>query len=251
MSKNNSQNTKIANDLLYAKKQAKIDTFSFNDQVADVFPDMINRSVPSYQTITEGIGKIARMTCSDGARIYDLGCSLGNVSLAISQTLQNKSVEIIGVDNSLAMIERCLHYISNFSYGQKIKIIEGDLTSLNLLENNLTVTNFTLQFVKPDLRQNVINSIFQSLLPGGVFVMSEKIRFEDNTLNELMIELHHDFKRENGYSDLEISQKRTALESVMILDSVDTHLSRLRSAGFKQCQVWYQHYNFISILAIK
>ena len=251
MSKKNNKTISNANDLLYAQKLAKIDTFTFNDQVADVFPDMINRSVPSYQSISEGIGKIANMVCEDGAIIYDLGCSLGNVSLAISKSLQNKNVDIIGVDNSRAMIERCRHYISNFSYGQKIKIVEGDLTCLDLLPNNLTVTNFTLQFVNPDARQNVINTIFKNLKPNGAFIMSEKVVFEDNNLNELMIELHHDFKRENGYSDLEISQKRTALESVMILDSVDTHLSRLRAAGFKQSQVWYQHYNFVSILAIK
>lgn len=243
--------TSTNQDTLYAYPKKVIEEFSFNLQVVDVFSDMISRSVPSYQNIAEGIGKIASKVCTDGSKIYDLGCSLGNISLTISKYLQDRDTEIIGIDNSVAMVERARQHIDNYSYAKSIKIEKGDLVTLQLQECDMAVTNFTLQFVKPEQRQSVVDSIYQALKPGGVFVLSEKILIPHNFINDLMVDLHHDFKRENGYSDLEISQKRTALENVMRLDGIETHLTRLKNSGFESSTVWYQHFNFVSILAYK
>jgi tRNA (cmo5U34)-methyltransferase len=243
--------TLFSQDNIYAKPQVPVDKFSFNQQVVDVFPDMINRSVPSYQTMIDGIGRIASILCPQNAVIYDLGCSLGNVSLSIAKHAQSKNPTIIGIDNSKAMIERCQQHIDAFSFGGCISLLHDDLTNISLNNCNMAVINFTLQFIELSERQAIINNIYHRLSPEGVFVLSEKIKISQDTLNSLLTDLHHDFKRENGYSDLEISQKRSALEDVMKLDTIDTHMHRLRQAGFSNICVWYQHFNFVSIVAVK
>ena len=241
----------FSQDTIYAQPQSAVGKFSFNQQVVDVFPDMINRSVPSYQNIIEGIGKIAGLLCGQKPTIYDLGCSLGNVSLSIAKNTQSKQPTIIGIDNSQAMIDRCQQHVDAFSFGSCISLKQGDLINMSLQACDMAVINFTLQFIEPAERQEIVNSIYAHLYDGGVFVLSEKINSPDDDLNNLLIDLHHDFKRENGYSDLEISQKRSALEDVMKLDTVEVHKNRLSQAGFTKISVWYQHFNFISIIAIK
>lgn len=241
----------FSQDTIYASQHTEIAKFSFNQQVVDVFPDMINRSVPSYQNIADGIGKIANMLCDNQAIIYDLGCSLGNVSLSIAKHNQTKKLKIRGIDNSSAMIERCQQHINSFSFGHSICLEQGDLQTVQLAPCNMAVINFTLQFIAPDARQDIISKVYKSLLRGGAFILSEKIKASDHQLDNVLIDLHHEFKRENGYSDLEISQKRSALEDVMKLDTIEQHCVRLRTSGFSKICVWYQHFNFVSILAIK
>lgn len=238
-------------DKLYATKKSSLSKFSFNEQVVDVFPDMINRSVPGYQNMIAGIGKIANLLCDETPVIYDLGCSLGSVSLSIAKTTAHKKPRIIGVDNSDAMIDRCKQHIDTFSFGHYIRLITADLVSLSLEPCNMVVLHFTLQFVAIEKRQSVIDEIYNKLSVKGVLVLSEKVSISENELDKTFIELHHEFKRENGYSDLEISQKRTALEDVMKLDTIETHKTRLTNAGFSKITVWYQHFNFLSIIAIK
>lgn len=241
----------FSEDTIYATEHSALERFSFNQQVVDVFPDMINRSVPSYQIIVDGIGKIANLLCDVNPVIYDLGCSLGNVSLSIAKNAQSKSPIIKGIDNSQAMIERCRQHLDAFSFGSSISLQQGDLVSVDLAPCNMAVINFTLQFIEPSQRQDVINSVYNALEPGGIFVLSEKIKDPQSDLDSVLINLHHEFKRENGYSDLEISQKRSALEEVMKLDTIAIQSDRLAQAGFSKICVWYQHFNFVSILAIK
>ncbi len=244
-------NIPLQPDNIYANERAKLDKFSFNQQVVDVFPDMINRSVPSYQNIVDGIGKIARQLCPNAPVIYDLGCSLGSVSLSIAKQTVDKQPTIIAVDNSEAMLQRCEQHIRAFSYGSCVTLQQGDLTEFALSPCNMVALNFTLQFISPQKRQAIIDQIYANLANCGVFILSEKICNADDDLNALLIDLHHNFKKENGYSELEISQKRSALEDVMRLDTLDVHIKRIHSAGFKKVTVWYQHFNFLSLLAIK
>ena len=89
------------------------------------------------------------------------------------------------------------------------------------------------------------------LNPGGALVLSEKFSFEDANVGELLFNMHHDFKRANGYSELEISQKRSMLENVMLTDSVETHKARLHQAGFEHSELWFQCFNFGSLVALK
>jgi len=242
-------------DTLYATHLEKVDQFSFNQQVVNVFPDMINRSVPGYQTIIDGIGKLAALHIKRNAitqaTIYDLGCSLGSVSLSVAKHINNKAARIIGIDNSEAMIAQCRQHISAFNFSDSIELYFGDLTEVNISNCDIVVMNFTLQFIDRKKRDSIIQKIFDALKPGGMLILSEKIKHDEGELDQVLVSLHHDFKRENGYSDLEISQKRSALEDVMILDSVSTHQARLVQAGFTSSSLWFQQYNFMSLLAIK
>jgi tRNA (cmo5U34)-methyltransferase len=243
-------NTKQS-DTLFSESRPDLHPFKFNQAVVDVFPDMINRSVPGYQTIIEGIGKIADKLLPSEARVYDLGCSTGSVSLSIAKQCKARDLCIHAVDNSEAMVERCRQHIKTFNYPARIDVSEGDITTLSIASCNMVVINFTLQFIAPEQRQAIIDKVFNALLPGGVLVISEKFTAESSIMNDTLVALHHDFKRENGYSELEISQKRSALEDVMRLDDFQTHFTRLRKAGFSDISPWFQHFNFFSFLAIK
>ncbi|MBF7072889.1 carboxy-S-adenosyl-L-methionine synthase CmoA [Glaciecola sp. MH2013] len=238
-------------DTLYDKEHADLEDFKFNAQVVDVFPDMINRSVPGYGAIVDGIGKLSAKFLQDGSTAYDLGCSLGAVCLSIAKHSTASKVHIIGIDNSQAMVARCKSHVNSYKHNARISINEADILQLTLQKCSVVVMNFTLQFIEQSKREQLIKSIYNALEPGGIFIVSEKIKLANETMNAAIIDLHHDFKRDNGYSDLEISQKRSALESVMILDEFSTHEQRLKSAGFKEVSIWYQQFNFASFFAIK
>lgn len=238
-------------DKLFLANNEDLNPFTFNQSVVDVFPDMISRSVPGYETIIDGIGRISRRFVRANAIVYDLGCSLGSVSLMIAKHNAGKSLQIRAIDNSAAMVERCKHHVKAFNYDARIFVEQDDITQLSFQACELVVINFTLQFIPPEQRQALINKVYAALQLGGMLIISEKVSAPSARMDELLIELHHDFKRENGYSDLEISQKRSALEKVMILDSLEQHTQRLKEAGFVDTAVWFQHFNFLSFCAVK
>lgn len=238
-------------DLIFSSKKAQIKDFAFDAQVVEVFPDMISRSVPGYNTIINTIGNLSKQYAQPDTNIYDLGCSLGAATLAMKKSISEKNCTIIGIDNSLAMVERCKMHVNAFKGESKVEIHEGNILEAELSNASMVVLNFTLQFIEPEARQSLIEKIYQCLQPGGILVLSEKLKASDDVCNELLIDLHHNFKRENGYSELEIAQKRTAIENVMRPDSLDTHLSRLKNSGFNHVNQWFQCFNFMSLVAIK
>lgn len=237
-------------DTIYSTLQAA-DSFEFNQQVAQVFPDMIKRSVPGYQLILSNISKFAKRFGVDNTNCYDLGCSLGAASLALSNGLKAKNVKIIALDNSPAMVDRCRQMLDSFKHTTPIKITLGNLEDIPIENASMVVLNFTLQFIDKSKRQQILDKIYAGLNKHGVLILSEKICFEEQQIEQLITELHHEFKLENGYSQLEISQKRTALEQVLMPESMQQHISRLKQSGFSQVSCWLQHYNFASFIAIK
>ncbi len=237
-------------DDIYQTPQ-KVTPFRFDEKVAAVFPDMIQRSVPGYAEIIHGIQSIAQKYVMANTLCYDLGCSLGAASLAMSQGIKAEGCRVIGIDNSSAMVNRCKLFVEAYHHTTPIEIFCNDLQNQELKNASMVVLNFTLQFIAQEERQAIIDRIYQGLNPGGVLVLSEKVGSESSAINELLIELHHDFKRANGYSELEISQKRNALENVLIPDSLKQHFQRLKNSGFQHMDVWQKHFNFCSILAIK
>jgi len=238
-------------DLIFSNKQSKIKDFAFDAQVVEVFPDMISRSVPGYNTIIDTIGRLSQRYVTDNSQVYDLGCSLGAATLAMRKGITAKNCNIIGIDSSSAMVERCKMHVSAFKGDTPVEIIEDNILNIDIKNASMVVLNFTLQFIPPEQRQLLLNKIALGLNPGGLLLLSEKIAHTDSVCNELLIDLHHDFKRANGYSELEIAQKRTALENVMLTDNLDTHLKRLKLAGFKHNAPWFQCFNFFSLIAIK
>ncbi|MCL8326351.1 carboxy-S-adenosyl-L-methionine synthase CmoA [Providencia thailandensis] len=238
-------------DSLFSAPIANLGDWQFDEKVAEIFPDMIQRSVPGYSNIITMIGMLAGRFVTENSRVYDLGCSLGAATLSIRRNITAQHCQIIAVDNSPAMVERCRRHIDAYKAATPVEVIEGDIRDIPIENASMVVLNFTLQFLNPNDRQQLLTKIYQGLKPGGILVLSEKFNFEDKEIGELLFNMHHDFKRANGYSELEISQKRSMLENVMLTDSVETHKLRLKQAGFTHCEVWFQCFNFGSLLALK
>ncbi|UQY42678.1 carboxy-S-adenosyl-L-methionine synthase CmoA [Erwinia sp. PK3-005] len=238
-------------DTLFSAPIDKLGDWTFDERVAEVFPDMIQRSVPGYSNIISMIGMLAERFVKPQTRVYDLGCSLGAATLSIRRSVREEDCKIIAVDNSPAMVERCRRHIDAFRASTPVEVIEADIRDIPIENASMVVLNFTLQFLAPDDRLTLLKRIWQGLNPGGALVLSEKFSFENAEVGELLFNMHHDFKRANGYSELEISQKRSMLENVMLTDSVETHKARLRQAGFQHSELWFQCFNFGSLVALK
>jgi len=225
--------------------------FVFDEKVATVFPDMINRSVPGYATIIAMIGTLSAEYAQPASICYDLGCSLGAASLSMRHNIRAENCAIVAVDNSAAMVEGCRQAIERDSAVLPVAVRFEDILDTPVNNASMVVMNFTLQFVKPEARDELLARIYEGLLPGGMLILSEKILFEDSALNDLFIEMYHRFKEQQGYSKLEISRKRAALEKVLIPETIAAHESRLKKAGFETFDVWFQCFNFASIVAVK
>lgn len=238
-------------DNLYRDQRGPAAPFEFDQKVAAVFPDMIRRSVPAYPLIVSMITVIAGQYVRPHSRVYDLGCSLGEVSLSLRRGVAARDYRIIAVDNSEAMIERCLKRARAAQGAPEIEFRCEDLRQTPLLDASLIIMNFTLQFIPPSQRDALLKRIYAGLRPGGVFILSEKLRFADAFEEDTMQALHHRMKALNGYAELEIAAKREALEDVLIPEPLPTHRARLRASGFKSVLTWLRCLNFASLLAFK
>lgn len=238
-------------DRIFAKNRALTTGFRFDEQVVRVFPDMIARSVPGYELVVPMIGMLARRYAQAGSHIYDLGCSLGAASLAMSLAVRESGVKIIAVDNSGAMIERFSKNLADKGGAVPIETRLENIQDTRIENASVVVLNFTLQFLDRDQRQSMIDRIAAGMRKGGVLVISEKICFEDEREQLNQTAWHHDFKRAQGYSDLEIAQKRDALEDVLRTETEATHLGRMVKAGLSNPQRWFQCFSFASYIAFK
>lgn len=238
-------------DSIFACPLADIEAFKFDEKVASVFPDMIKRSVPGYQAIIAAIGLLAGRFARPNSVCYDLGCSLGAATFSMLQHIHAPNCRIIAVDNSPAMISRFHERLQKDAPNANIEIRCADIRDMTIENASVVVLNFTLQFIPLENRPAFLRKIQEGLLPGGLLILSEKLRFDDVRQQDLQTDMHHAFKRAQGYSELEISQKRSALENVLIPETFKTHQGRLLEAGFSSAEVWFQYFNFASILALK
>jgi tRNA (cmo5U34)-methyltransferase len=235
-------------DRIYASPHDQITDFSFDDRVAAVFPDMIRRSVPGYPAIISMIGLLAEEHAQPHTRLYDLGCSLGAASAAMRARVKAEGCSLVAVDNARAMIERAGEAFDS-QPGMPVELHCADIRDVPVMDASVVVLNFTLQFLPPQDRLALLTRIRAGMRPGGVLVLSEKIAGADADQDQLLTDLHHAFKRANGYSDLEISQKRAALDKVLIPETIATHQQRLAEAGFSRSDLWFQCFNFVSLVA--
>ena len=236
-------------DRLYASNMMPGD-FVFDEKVASVFDDMIHRSVPGYTTIIATTASLAEKHYQPGTRIYDLGCSLGAASLAIARRLDGRPCEIIAVDNSRPMLDALEQSMAKLG-GGPVRCRNQDIRDCPVENASVVILNFTLQFIAPGDRDRLLRAIYRGMTAGGVLILSEKILADDPRLNKLYIELYHEFKQDMGYSELEISRKRAALEKVLVPETLAAHRARLGAAGFEPVEQWFQCLNFASLLAIK
>ena len=227
--------------------------FRFNENVARVFPDMLRRSIPGYAASIEAIGSLAARYVRAGTTCYDLGCSLGAATLAMRQGIREPACRIVAVDSSPAMIERCREIVAEDDRlngpETEVDIVESDIRDISFANASMVVLNYTLQFIDPADRGELLRSICAGLNHGSILVLSEKVVDENPDMETLLVDLHHEHKRRNHYSALEIARKRAALENVLVPETVATHHARLAEAGFSHSAVWLRYFNFVSIIA--
>ncbi|MCB1759123.1 MAG: carboxy-S-adenosyl-L-methionine synthase CmoA [Gammaproteobacteria bacterium] len=235
-------------DLYRDPEQLPAEDFVFDRQVARVFPDMIRRSVPGYATVVNMTGVLAGVWVQNGSNCYDLGCSLGASALSMAAAIDVPSVRILAIDNSAEMIERARR-IPRDDDRIAIEWCCADIMEVGIVNASMVVLNYTLQFIPLHLRLELLRRIRAGMRPGAILVLSEKVRFPDATEERLQNEMHHAFKRANGYNELEISRKRSALERVLLPESIAQHRERLASAGFSRCDLWFRCFNFVSMVA--
>lgn len=234
---------RISTDDLYARKRAEVEDFKFDATVTEVFDDMVRRSVPGYDLIVEMIGVLASAHADAIGRplnCVDLGCSRGAVSKVLTKTLSHPDTRFTLVDAAPAMIDAARTEIRD----NRATFSVGDAREATLEHVDFAVMNLVLQFIPPPERTMLLRRIRDGLRPDGVFILTEKIEADQE-----FVDYHLAFKRAKGYSELEIKQKRDALENVMVIDSLATHKSRLREAGFSSVSVWFRLLNWVSILA--
>jgi tRNA (cmo5U34)-methyltransferase len=231
-------------DRLYAEPLSDVEAFVFDDKVAAVFSDMIRRSVPGYGTVIAMTGVIAARYYQPGTRIVDLGCSQGASTLSMARQL-DQPAEILAVDNSQAMLDLCNRH--DYPGAIDVDFHCADMRDAPIENASVVVMNYTLQFLPVAERDAMIRRIADGMVSGGVLVLSEKLAMSD----DLLTDLHLAFKQANGYSELEVSQKRTALEDILIPETADAHIDRLSKAGFGRVEQWFQCLNFSAFLAFK
>lgn len=236
----------IMRDELYADPRRPVGDFAFDESVAKVFPDMIERSVPCYRNLIEMIGILAGQFLKPGALCFDLGCSLGEVSARLLERHQLPGLRVIAVDNSSAMIAKLRTRMATEEAAGRLEPVCADLDAVDTRGASLVILNLTLQFVPPDARLALLARWRQNLVPGGGLILAEKIRLPDQDADGFLNHCHAEFKRANGYSELEISRKRAALDRVLLPDTPVCHRERLAAAGFRHVVPWFQCLNFMA-----
>ncbi len=236
-------------DTIFQHTDIKND-FCFNEQVAEVFDDMVHRSIPLYETVIDAIARILDRHDSQHLTVYDLGCSTGTTLLELSKKLQHRQLRLIGIDNAGFMLEKARKKAAMFCKTDHLNFREDDISSCPLIDADAILCNYTLQFIRPPVRRMLVERFYHALPPGGLLIVCEKVLAPD-VFHRSFIDIYHDFKREQGYSELEIAAKREALENVLVPFTVDENISLFQEAGFSQVDIFCKWFNFASFVALK
>ncbi len=231
--------------------EAVDEDFSFNERVVEVFDDMLDRSIPFYREVIRATADLLDTLLRENDRIVDLGCATGTTLLEFCRLMNTEKIAYLGVDNSKAMLEKARLKAELYTKTRQIDFLEEDIANINLPGTGAFILNYTLQFIRPVQREDFLKKIHANLRPGGVLILGEKTICHDRLLNRVFIELYHNFKRNKGYSELEIAKKREALENVLIPFSLEENRALLRKVGFASAESYFQWYNFVSIAAVK
>jgi tRNA (cmo5U34)-methyltransferase len=240
----------MTRDTLFEKK-ASAEKFEFNERVADVFDDMLDRSVPFYKQVIEMTAEILNRSLRAGDTVYDLGCSTGTTLIALAGKLEPENLRFVGIDNSRAMLDKALRKAEMFSLADRIDFQETDITRAELSGAGAVLLNYTLQFIDPTIRKQFLKTVFNGLRDGGVLLLSEKVVCRDKNIEQQFLDSYYRFKRRKGYSELEIANKREALENVLIPLTIQENCDLLLQAGFPRVEPFFQWFNFVSIMACK
>ena len=240
----------MSRDDLYQVEKVEED-FVFNEKVAEVFDDMLDRSIPHYQEVIGMIFQLLDRYLKPGDKIYDLGCATGNTLLALARRLQQRDLYFAGVDSSAAMIDKANRKAEMYSKADTISFFQHDIMDFEVENAGVIILNYTLQFIRPLLREEFLKKIFGFLREGGVLIVSEKVVCANARLNREFIDIYHQVKKERGYSELEIAKKREALENVLIPFTSRENIGLLQKAGFREIEQFFQWFQFSSYIAVK
>ncbi len=233
------------------EQNLKTADFKFDDKVVKVFDDMVSRSVPFYAEMQRMTTELAAYFATKNSRLYDIGCSTGTTFYELNKSV-DPSVTFVGLDNSEEMLKKAQEKLVDVTAKRKLELEFVDINKSINIENASVVTLLlTLQFVRPLNRERIMKKIYEGLNDQGAVIIIEKLTSEDSLINRLFIEKYYDYKRRNGYSETEIASKREALENVLIPYRMDENFELLRSAGFKNIEVFFRWYNFCGIIAVK
>lgn len=238
-------------DKVFAEKKEQVEPFAFNEQVVRVFDDMIGRSVPLYRENVRRQAQLAARYYQPGSLIYDLGCSNGNLGLCLCQELAERPFNMVAVDNSSPMLDAYRSRLCGHARQKDVQLVLGDVCEVALENASVVIINLTLQFLPLAARTALIGRIYNGLRPGGILLLTEKVVHADSAFDAMQQEFYYRFKKENGYSQMEISQKREALENVLIPETLEAHVQRLSEAGFVRMDVWLKWFNFASLIGQK
>jgi tRNA (cmo5U34)-methyltransferase len=242
--------TPARQDQLFVVPKPLLTDFDFGAETAAVFDDMLNRSVPFYDEVQRMIGELVADFAVDGTNIYDLGCSTG--ATLLQQRSLDRNVTFVGVDSSAAMLERADAALKEAGFGHPYILREQQIDQDLVVENaSVVILSLTLQFVRPLLREKVVQTIVNGLNHQGCLILVEKVLATETLINRLFIKHYYEFKRRNGYSEIEISQKREALENVLIPYREEENTQLLRNAGFRAVETFFKWYNFCATVAYK
>lgn len=238
-------------DRIFNNQIERADDFTFDAIVAKVFDDMVNRSVPYYGEIQRMITELAANHAVQSTDVYDLGCSTGTTMVSMD-TMVHRNIRFIGIDSSREMLEQCRSKLTEVGFSRDYELRCADLNQgLKIINASVVVLCLTLQFVRPIYREQLVKDICEGLNKEGVLILVEKILAEDSLFNRDFIEYYYNYKRRNYYSDMEISQKREALENVLVPYKLSENIAMLRDRGFAHCEVFFKWYNFMGLIATK
>ena len=237
-------------DAIYAREQQLVTDFNFGAETTAVFDDMLHRSVPFYEEIQRMLAELASDFAVDGTNVYDLGCSTGATLVTLGRL--DRDVTLIGVDSSDAMLARADEELRRADVAKRYVLCNQDLHQGLVIENaSVVVMSLTLQFVRPLHRERVLRTVYDGLNPQGCLLLIEKVLEEETLANRLFIKHYYDFKRRNGYAEIEIAQKREALENVLIPYRLEENRELLGTVGFRDPEIFFKWYNFCGILAVR
>tara|TARA_B100000686_G_scaffold308571_1_gene349734 strand:- start:356 stop:1051 length:696 start_codon:yes stop_codon:yes gene_type:complete len=230
----------------------KIEDFKFDENVARIFDDMLNRSIPLYAETQSMALRLAFNFIRKKSCVYDIGCSTGTVLKSLAQMIPDSTVKLIGLDNSKPMLDEARKKLQLVKPKARVELLFKDITrELEVKNASVIIMNYTLQFVRPLYRELVVRQLFEGMNKNGCLIMIEKVLGNNSLFNRMYIELYYAYKRERGYSDKEINQKREALENVLIPYRIDENFDLLKKCGFQTVDLFFKWYNFAGIIAIK
>lgn len=238
-------------DKIFSDKRGLIQNFDFGEDTARVFDDMLDRSIPFYQEIQRMIGDLCADFAMPGSNIYDVGCSTCNTFFAIENCIPSDCT-CVGLDASQEMLDKAREKFDAHAFANPVQLDVVDLNQGVCVSNaSVVVLNLTLQFIRPLFREKLIDSIAAGINPGGCLILVEKVLSQDSMINRLFIKHYYEMKKRNGYTEMEIAQKREALENILIPYHYDENRKLLLEHGFKSCDCFFRWYNFCGMVAVR